>query len=144
MPSSLKFIIDYHINQDKELRHIENVSFWLGKPKFILAMKPDDRQMLTQLVAKYLEKRKVHDVISTCIIHKKTPLLNQCLEAAQCWDEPYGGMASIFVQYHPYDAHWIAQARWSSGKIIGVIAEDPDAVLALLLAQLKSKRDGDA
>jgi len=75
------------------------------------------------------------------LFKRKPSLLEQCLEAARCLDQQFGGMASIDVQYHPYESHWIAKASWSSGKTIGIVKENVDEAMKLLLGQLHITRE---
>lgn len=43
-------------------------------------------------------------------------LLDLSLERATSLNSRYGGMASIKLEWHPYECEWVTAASWSSGK----------------------------
>ena len=66
-------------------------------------------------------------------------MLETLLHLAQRFDAQYGGMASIHIQYQPYDAHWEAQASWSGGETVttvGMTAEQAMRALEKKLSHL--------
>lgn len=48
----------------------------------------------------------------------------------------FGGMASVSIQYHPYHAHWEAQASWSRGNTITVVNDYSSVAMELLEQRL--------
>ena len=48
----------------------------------------------------------------------------------------YGGMASVRVQWHPYEREWQGIADWSSNRRITGVGETPAGALNALLVKL--------
>lgn len=43
-------------------------------------------------------------------------LLDLALKRATSLSSRYGGMASITLQWHPYNCEWVSRADWSNGN----------------------------
>ena len=61
------------------------------------------------------------------------------LREAQKHDSELGGMASVGVNYNPYEGIWIVQTDWSSGIAFISSDEDIDIAVTKLLDLLKKK-----
>ena len=66
--------------------------------------------------------------------------MNEALDklriAAEHLDMRHGGMASVYVFWHPYRCEWCAKADWSSNHKIDAFADTPEEAVEVLMKKL--------